>query len=196
MDDPRLTPARPDLAARYLEGKVEAARFVDGETFQIIDAAAPLRDAPSFNATLLTQALRGESATIYDRNEEGWAWGQLGSDGYVGWIPDHALAKRGAALTHKVAALCTLVFPGPSIKLPPVDALPLGARISVTRQQGSFAVLPDGGCLPLVHLTEPDRFEPDFVAHAVSVGRQDQPRDRLLGPGAGGAQHLRHRLSA
>ena len=29
MDDPRLTPARPDLAAKYLEGKVTAARFVE-----------------------------------------------------------------------------------------------------------------------------------------------------------------------
>ena len=42
MDDPRLTPARPDLAAKYLEGKVEAARFVAGEAFEIIDAIAPL----------------------------------------------------------------------------------------------------------------------------------------------------------
>ena len=33
MDDPRLTPARPDLAAKYLEGKVKAARFVEGEEF-------------------------------------------------------------------------------------------------------------------------------------------------------------------
>ena len=38
MDDPRLTPARPDLAAKYLEGKVKAARFVEGETFEISDA--------------------------------------------------------------------------------------------------------------------------------------------------------------
>ena len=35
MDDPRLTPARPDLAAKYLEGKVKAARFVAGEKFEI-----------------------------------------------------------------------------------------------------------------------------------------------------------------
>ncbi len=33
MHDPRLTPARADLAAKYLEGKVKAARFVDGEEF-------------------------------------------------------------------------------------------------------------------------------------------------------------------
>ena len=41
MDDPRLTPARPDLAAKYLEGKVKAARFVDGEEFCVREAIAP-----------------------------------------------------------------------------------------------------------------------------------------------------------
>jgi glutathione S-transferase len=46
MDDPRLTPARPDLAAKYLEGKVAAARFVTGEDFGIADALAPMRNYP------------------------------------------------------------------------------------------------------------------------------------------------------
>ena len=46
MDDPRLTPARPDLAAKYLEGKVKAARYVEGETFEISDAIVPLRGEP------------------------------------------------------------------------------------------------------------------------------------------------------
>ena len=36
MDDPRLTPARGDIAASYLEGKIAAARFVDGETFEVM----------------------------------------------------------------------------------------------------------------------------------------------------------------
>src|SRR5262249_31766354 len=71
MDDPRLTPARGDLAARYLEGKVAAARFVEGETFEVIDAIAPLRERPAADAPLLTQALKGERVTIYDRNGEG-----------------------------------------------------------------------------------------------------------------------------
>src|SRR5829696_8927454 len=76
MDDPRLTPARPDLAAKYLEGKVTAARFVAGTEFEIIDALAPVRTGPSSDAELATQALRGERVTIYDRNAEGFAWGQ------------------------------------------------------------------------------------------------------------------------
>ena len=88
MDDPRLTPARGDLDAKYLEGKVKAARFVAGEVFEVTEAIAPLREGPSTDAMLLTQALKGERVTIYDRNGEGFAWGQLNSDGYVGWLPD------------------------------------------------------------------------------------------------------------
>lgn len=166
MDDPRVTPARPELAAKYLEGKVKAARFVIGEVWEIIDAIAPLRGAPFADAMLHTQALKGESVTIYDRDGEGWAWGQLASDGYVGWVPDRALAKPVAAPTHKVTALRTLVFPGPSIKLPPIDTLPLGAQIVVVRSEGSFAVTREGGFLPSRHLAELDRFERDFVAIA------------------------------
>jgi cell wall-associated NlpC family hydrolase len=166
MDDPRLTPARPELAAKYLEGKVTAARFVAGEEFEIADALAPLREAPSSDAMLLTQALKGERVTIYDRNGEGFAWGQLNSDGYVGWLPDRALAKPIAAPTHKITSLRTFAFPGPSIKLPPVDTLVMGATVTVTRADGAFAVTGDGWYLPRQHLGGIDRHAEDFVAVA------------------------------
>src|SRR5579863_1849264 len=163
MDDPRTTPARGDLAAKYLEGKVAAKRFVEGEEFTISLALAPLRRAPSSDAEMMTQALKGERATIYDRNGEGWAWGQLNSDGYVGWLPDRALAKPAAAPTHKITAIRTFAFPGPSIKLPPVDTLPMGAKIAVVREDGAFAVTHNGWHLPLPHLAGLDRHQPDFV---------------------------------
>jgi cell wall-associated NlpC family hydrolase len=166
MDDPRMTPARPDLAAKYLEGKVEAARFVTGEEFEISDAIAPLRNAPSPDAELATQALKGERATIYDRNGEGWAWGQLSSDGYVGWLPDRALAKPVGKPTHKIAAIRTLAFPGPSIKLPPVETLVLGTTLIVTRQDGAFAVTQEGWYLPQQHVGDIDHRADDFVAVA------------------------------
>jgi cell wall-associated NlpC family hydrolase len=166
MDDPRLTPARPDLAAKYLEGKIDAAHFVVGEEFEIVGAIAPLREAPSSNAALLTQALKGERATIYDRNDEGFAWGQLNGDGYVGWLPDGALAKPAAAPTHKIISVRTFAFPGPSIKLPPVDTLVMGTLVTVLREDGPFAVTRDGGYLPRPHLGQIDRHEPDFVAVA------------------------------
>ncbi|WP_454624522.1 C40 family peptidase [Bradyrhizobium cenepequi] len=168
MDDPRLTPARGDLAAKYLEGKVSAQRFVAGEEFEIAHALAPVREAPRSDATLLTQALKGERVTIYDRTSEGFAWGQLNSDGYVGWLPDAALARPSAAAapTHKVTALRTFAFPGPSIKLPPVETLPLGARLNVTRQDGVFSVTREGWHLPRRHVGGIDAPENDFVTVA------------------------------
>jgi len=166
MDDPRLTPARGDLAAKYLEGKVKAARFVEGEEFCVTCAIAPLREAPSSDAPLVTQALKGERVTVYDRNGEGFAWGQLDGDGYVGWIPDAALGKPAAAPTHKITALRTFAFPGPSIKLPPVDTLPMGAWVAVAREDGAFAVTREGWYLPRRHLGNIDAMEQDFVAVA------------------------------
>jgi cell wall-associated NlpC family hydrolase len=166
MDDPRLTPARGDIAAKYLEGKVKAARFVAGETFEVTDALAPVRQAPASDAELMTQALRGERVTIYDRNGEGWAWGQLQSDGYVGWLPDAALGKPGAAPTHRIIAITTFAFPGPSIKLPPVETLVMGSALSVTREDGVFAVTREGWHLPKTHVAAITHHEADFVAVA------------------------------
>ncbi|RTM12429.1 MAG: peptidase P60 [Bradyrhizobiaceae bacterium] len=166
MHDPRLTPARGDLAAKYLEGKVQADRFVTGEAFEVVEPIAPVREQPSSNAMLMTEALRGERVTIYDRNGEGWAWGQLNGDGYVGWLPDAALAKPSAAPTHKVSALRTFVFPGPSIKLPPAETLVLGSQLTIAREDGAFTVTREGAFLPRAHLTPLDHREPDFVAVA------------------------------
>jgi cell wall-associated NlpC family hydrolase len=163
MDDPRLTPARPDIAAKYLEGKVAAARFVEGETSEITDAIAPLRQAPSSEAELMTQALKGERVTIYDRNGEGWAWGQLGGDGYVGWLPDASLARPQGSPTHKVIAIRTFAFPGPSIKPPPLNTLVMASLLSIAREDGAFAVTREGWYVPRRHLGDLDRFEKDFV---------------------------------
>jgi cell wall-associated NlpC family hydrolase len=166
MDDPRLTPARPELAAKHLEGKIKAARYVEGEMFEITDAIAPLREGPSIDATLLTQALKGERVTVYDRNGEGFAWGQLSSDGYVGWLADRALAKPVGEPTHKVTALRTFAFPGPSIKLPPADTLPMGAVVTVLREHGTFAVTREGWYLPRLHVGGINHHDDDFVAVA------------------------------
>jgi cell wall-associated NlpC family hydrolase len=166
MHDPRLTPARGDIAAKHLEGKVEAQRFVSGETFEVIAAIAPMRERPSGDASLLTQALAGERVTIYDRNEDGWAWGQLSNDDYVGWLPEPALARPSAAPTHRITAIRTFAFPGPSIKLPPIETQVMGALLTVVREDGAFGVTPEGWYVPLRHIGRIDGYETDFVTVA------------------------------
>jgi cell wall-associated NlpC family hydrolase len=164
--DPRITPARPDLAASHLVGKVAAARFADGQAREVIDAQAPVRREPSPDAPLDTEALKGERVTVYETTPEGWCWGQLDIDGYVGWLPSGALATPGPAATHKVAVARTLVFPGPSIKLAPIEALSLGCRLAIAGSAEPFAITASGGHVPARHLAQIDARAPDLVGVA------------------------------
>jgi hypothetical protein len=164
--DPRITPARPDLAAKHLAGIVEAQRFVEGKAYEIGASQAVVRNAPSHDAPLLTEALKGERLTIYDVNTDSWAWGQLAGDGYVGFVPAGALCAPGPAPTHKVSALRTFVFPGPSIKLPPAEALSFGCQLAIARIDEPFAITASGGHVPLFHLAPIETMETDFVAVA------------------------------
>ena len=163
--DPRLTPARPDLAAAALKGQVDAARYVEGEVRRVAVPVAPLRRRPAGDAPLETQALFGETVRVFEDDPEGWSWVQLEADRYVGYMPTEALAAPGVEPTHTVRALRTFLFPGPDIKLPPREALVLGSQVAVSQIRGGFAVTPDG-FLPAVHLGERTEREADFVAVA------------------------------
>ncbi len=145
---------------------MKAERFADGEILQVIDTTAPVRRLPQHDAPLDTEALLGERVTVYETDSEGWAWGQLESDGYVGYLPRNALIAAKGDPTHRVCALRSFGFPGPDIKLPPVMALPLGARVQVSREQIPFAATGGGYFVPLQHLVPLQRQEPDFVAVA------------------------------
>jgi cell wall-associated NlpC family hydrolase len=63
-------------------------------------------------------------------------------------------------------ALRTLVFPGPSIKLPPLEALPFGAQLIVAETTDRMAITPTRGYVPSVHLAPLKQYEADFVAVA------------------------------
>jgi cell wall-associated NlpC family hydrolase len=164
--DPRIHPFRPDIAASSLKGQVEAKRFADGTLHQIVAPQTALRREPSHEARLDTEALMGERFVAYEISDEGWAWGQLQTDGYVGFLSAEALGRAGAAPTHKVTARLTLAFPGPDIKLPPLTTLPFGARIVVKRQDERFAETEGGLFLPLRHIAPVAAKERDFVTVA------------------------------
>jgi hypothetical protein len=99
--DPRRHAYRGDLAAERLRGRIEAERYVAGEPRQVSAPSLPLRREPRFDATLDTEALLGETVTLYDERE-GWAWVQLNRDSYVGYMPSEGLAPEVVSPTHRV----------------------------------------------------------------------------------------------
>lgn len=164
--DPRLNAYRRDIAAKHLQGQVEATQFVDGIVQEIIEPIADVRREPAHEAPLDTQALKGERVTVYETSDEGWAWGQLETDGYVGYLSANALGPAAPLPTHRVCVPRTFGFPGPDIKLPPMIALPMGARLDIARETERFALDGFNWHYPLGHVAPLSKRQPDFVAIA------------------------------
>ena len=163
--DPRLNAYRADVADARLEGRVAAERFIAGWAGQVRVAVAHVLGAPDAGEALTTQLLFGETVRVFDEHE-GWAWVQADADGYVGYVPAAAIARTINAPTHKIAALSTPAMARPDVKSPPLVNLPLGARVTVEREDNGFAALAIGAFIPLPHLAALDACEADFVAVA------------------------------
>ena len=194
----------PILRRKHLEGKVAAARFVDGAEREVIDAAgAGAARAGARRAAGDRGAARASVSRSTRKPTKAGPGASSRADGYVGWLPANALARarcrtdpQGLGVAHAGVSR-------------PVDQTAAGrrrcrsaARLAM-RASRTSSPRRGNGYVPARHLAPLDVTKTDFVAvaerfarHAVSVGRQDQPRNRLFGPGAGFAQRRRHRLPA
>ena len=136
--------------------------------FRVMRLRAPvaaLRPQPAADRGIDTEIIFGETLRVF-REEEGWAYGQATRDGYVGWLSAEPLEPVREPPTHRVAALRTFVYAGPSIKLPDPMAIPQGALVTVARQEKDFAVLDGGGHVFAAHLRPVGETAADFVAVA------------------------------
>ncbi len=164
--DPRVNCYRDDLAASYLEGKVEGRRFVSGRQAQVVQCGAPLLRSPDADSPQDSQLLTGETVQIYDE-ADGYAWLQSEADGYVGYTLSSALSD---SVTQPTDCLCvprSFVYPDPDIKTPPIATLNMSARVTITDQYQRFSLLSTGGWLYSDHLMPVDAHEPDFVTTAL-----------------------------
>ncbi|MGH1587490.1 C40 family peptidase [Methylobacterium phyllosphaerae] len=165
--DPRLTPARPEVAALRLRDRVTAARYVAATPRRVTAPAAPLRRAPSPQAGLDTEALLGDAVDLYDETE-GFAFVQLVRDGYVGYLPAACLGPAEPEPTHRVTALRTFLYPEPDLKRPVRGHLSLGARLAATGASGAYLETPEGYVFA-AHCAPVATHEPDYVATAVRL---------------------------
>jgi cell wall-associated NlpC family hydrolase len=160
--DSRTTPARADLAAAHLKGKIEAPRYAEGKVHHVIKGRAGLRAQPSDDAGLDTELLFGESFTVYDV-ANGWAWGQSKEDSYVGYVREDSLAQNAFAASHRVIAQMTPVFPVADLKKPVRDFLPLNAKVKIEARQGNYARIGANAFVFAGHLTSVDSFAKDWA---------------------------------
>lgn len=167
--DRRLHAYRPDLADESLRGKVQAQRYIAGRPARVAQPVADLRSAPRFDAGIDTQLLCGDDVLVFEERE-GWAWVQSRRDSYVGYVPAEALGPEGKAPTHIVTVPRSFVYPAPELKMPPVRAHSMGARLCVVgreeRRGTRYALLASGEAMIAGHLRPVPEAEADYVAAA------------------------------
>jgi len=161
--DKRLTPARPDLAALHLKGKVEAERFVEGEKLMSLRGHTAMRARPESHCSQETELICGELFTVYE-HKNGWTWGQIASDGYVGYVHGVSLCAY-AEPTHRVAVRSAPVLIKPDVKSAAVNFLPMNAVVRLEKQQGDFFQT-NTGFVSYRHLAPLSEHAVDFVSVA------------------------------
>ena len=134
--DKRVTPARLDIAAAHLKGKVNSKAYVEGRTVQVARGVIGLHGAPTDTSALRSQLLFGERFTVYDE-KYGWVWGQSALDDYVGYARADCFGPE-AAPTHRVVSLATPSLAAPDVKKGARDLLPMNAKVAVAAGEGRF----------------------------------------------------------
>ncbi|MDP3908107.1 SH3 domain-containing protein [Novosphingobium sp.] len=79
-------PVRGDLAHINLAGKVFVPHYAVPMPHRVAAAGAALRAANQPDADLRDQLNGGTVFNVLDM-AGGWAWGQVGEDGFVGYVP-------------------------------------------------------------------------------------------------------------
>lgn len=151
--DPRRNAVRPDLADARLKDRVTSAAFATGEPRQVNEASVPLRGEPNAGASWTTEVLFGEIVRVFE-DRAGWAWVQLESDGYVGYLPSQCISAEVHAPTHAVSALGSTLYPAADCKSPPLMHLALNAALGVAEMGPHFARLAGGGFVPAQHVAK------------------------------------------
>jgi cell wall-associated NlpC family hydrolase len=153
--DRRLHAFRPDLADASLKGKVEAARFVEGERARVAVPVVALRPQPDCARGIDTELLFGEEIRVFER-KDGWCWVKASSDGYVGYLSESAIAPATPEPTHIVVPQRTLLYPEPELRKPHVGVLSMGSRVRVVGEAEArgnhYVVLEDGSAVFAKHV--------------------------------------------
>lgn len=89
--DPQRLPLRGDLAHIRLAGKWFVPHYAVPME-RVLETDAALRKAGREDGEAICTLLAGERFCVLDLSG-GWAWGQVGDDGLVGYVPVNALAE-------------------------------------------------------------------------------------------------------
>lgn len=163
--DNRLHAWRPDLASVNLRGRIDAKRFVEGVSMEVVVPVATIHREASSTAIQTTQALFGERLLAFEIRDD-WVWCQLERDGYVGYIAKAAVSNDLTNPTHRISVPTTFLYPLPDIKSQAPVNLPMNSNLEIATSDEKFSRLSNGKYVFTKHVKPLNEFESDFVSVA------------------------------
>lgn len=167
--DKRLNVYRPDLADISLKAKVQADRYVAGEKRVVTEPVLDLLDNPDPASSIGTQALMGETVTVFDERD-GLSWIQLDDDRYVGYVRSEGLGAARPDATHIVTVPRTFLYKDPDLRSPVQAVFSMAGRLSPVDTQTTrgteYRVLENGSAVIAAHIAPRPFAAPDYVAVA------------------------------
>lgn len=161
--DKSINPYRDDLAAIKLKGQVKAEKFVEPIIYQVKNAATTIKAAPNSDATQISEALAGELIDIYEI-KDGFAWGQLQRDNYVGYFPIDVISNTIIKNSHKIKVLRTYGFAGPKVEEKVLATLSIGAEINPNgEKQNGYVNCGEFGWIYENHICPIDEYHKDPI---------------------------------
>jgi Bacterial dipeptidyl-peptidase Sh3 domain len=86
-------PVRGDLAHVRLAGQVFVPHYAVPMERTIVASGSQLLAEPKADSEVRAELAGGSAFNVLDLTGD-WAWGQIGEDGFVGYLPAAALAER------------------------------------------------------------------------------------------------------
>jgi cell wall-associated NlpC family hydrolase len=133
---------------------------------RVIAPSVFLYGRPDASAEALTELLFGEDVLVSFSRAD-WAEIESLTDGYRGFVPVAALGEKGPEASHRGAALRTLVYPEPNLKVRAIATLSFMSKVRCGGERNGFVELADGAWVHTDHLTPVDKIEPDYPRTAM-----------------------------
>ncbi|MCH2250561.1 MAG: C40 family peptidase [Cognatishimia sp.] len=159
--DRRLTPANARVADPALRDSWPGVEYVEPQPFSVHWPLVDLMNVPEGHRE--RQLLFGDGVDVYEVHK-GWAFVRAIKDGYVGYVPNSALAQCPAP-SHRVTAASSHIYRRPDIKSMDSVRLSHGCLLHVIGEENGFAQTADG-YVPLQHLGSVQDMQRDPVTEA------------------------------
>jgi len=131
--------------------------------YQVLADSVVMTDTPEMIAEATTELLFGEQLEVIGRNDDEWVKCRSLTDGYEGYVPRGELDDEISAPTHTVSALRGFAYTEADYKSPPVRSLSFTSPLSVFMEEDGYALLMQGGWVPLQHIAPIDAQVADAV---------------------------------